>query len=113
MSAVSIEKRLNEPRNNEDNWKKVVKDFLALLNSGQLLKSKHQKLVDTFVEWVQHDPCWRLALPVGPEFREGTVQDADKFPVNDTEDLFHPKEIIDMVERINRPLAEKDLKDKE
>ncbi|KAI4261861.1 MAG: hypothetical protein L6R42_002950 [Xanthoria sp. 1 TBL-2021] len=73
----------------------------------------HQKLVDTFVEWLQEDPFWGIALPVAPEFREGTVHTANKFPKRDTEDLFHPKEIIDMVERIHRPLTVKELKDKE
>lgn len=84
MSAASIEKRLNEPCHDDDNWashdsnqcQTIVRDFLALLRSGQLHKSMHQKLVDTFVEWVQEDPFWGIALPVAPEFREGTVQKA-------------------------------------
>ncbi|CAO1597533.1 hypothetical protein XANCAGTX0491_001340 [Xanthoria calcicola] len=121
MSAASIEKRLNEPCHDEDNWtcqdsnqcQNIVEDFLALLNSGQLHKNKHQTLVDTFVKWVQEDPVWGLALAVAPEFREGTVQEADEFPKKDTDDLFHPQEIIDMVERIYRPLTEKELEDKE
>lgn len=37
----------------------------------------------------------------------------DKFPKKDTDDLFHPQEIIDMVERIHRPLSEQELEDKE
>ena len=33
--------------------------------------------------------------------------------MKDTKDLFHPQEIIGMVERIHRPLTEKELKDKD
>lgn len=84
MSAASVEQRLNEPCHDEDNWtcqdsnqcQNIVEDFLNLLNSGQLHKSKHQKLVDNFVKWVQQDPFWGLALAVAPEFREGTVERA-------------------------------------
>ncbi|KAL8880382.1 MAG: hypothetical protein Q9192_008033 [Flavoplaca navasiana] len=121
MSVASVETRLDAPYNIDATWtardsvgcQALVEDFLNLLNTGQLRKGEHDKLVEKFVNWVQQDPFWNLALPVAPEFREGTIQNEQQFPKGDTKDLFHPKEIIDMVERIHRPLTEEESKEKE
>ncbi|KAL9594911.1 MAG: hypothetical protein Q9219_006766 [cf. Caloplaca sp. 3 TL-2023] len=120
MSVASLEQQLNQPYD-IDNWtvqdtikcQKSVVDFLDLLRNGKLYKSEHQKLVDTFVNWVQQDPFWGLAIPMAPEFREGTVQQdrMQNFPVTNAEDLFHMQEIINKVERIHRPLTVKELQE--
>ncbi|KAL8774360.1 MAG: hypothetical protein Q9209_001111 [Squamulea sp. 1 TL-2023] len=122
MSASDIEKTLAEPYNlnhwtvqNSIKWQKTVEDFLTLLRGGQLQKSKHQHLVDMFVNQVQEDPFWGIAQPIAPEIREGKVQASrmGKFPKTHTEDLYHVKEILDRIERIHRPLTEKELREQE
>ncbi|KAI4129964.1 MAG: hypothetical protein LQ338_001970 [Usnochroma carphineum] len=122
MSTESVQTRLNEPYDIH-NWtvqdsikcQNTVEDFMNLLRSGQLRKSKHQKLVDTFVKWVQQDAFWGLALPIAPELREGEVDESliSNFPKGETKDLFHVEEIVSKLERIHRPLSEKELREQE
>ncbi|KAI4252509.1 MAG: hypothetical protein L6R35_007583 [Caloplaca aegaea] len=74
MSAAKLEKGLSEALEFK-NWtaqvsvkcQLLVEDFMDLLRSGQLQKNKNQKLVDTFINWVQQDPFWGLELPMAPE----------------------------------------------
>ncbi|KAL8983668.1 MAG: hypothetical protein Q9177_004911 [Variospora cf. flavescens] len=104
MSAAKLEKGLSEALE--------VKNWTA---QDSLQKNKHQKLVDTFINWVQQDPFWGLALSMAPEFREGTIQ-ADRmgtFPKKNTANLFHGEEILSQLERMHRPLTEKELREQE
>lgn len=82
MYAAELEKQLNEILDVES-WTvqdraklQVLEEYLLdFLDSGQLQKSKHRKLVDTFGKWVQQDPFSDLALPVASEIRDSTNQE--------------------------------------
>ncbi|KAL8709702.1 MAG: hypothetical protein Q9220_005642 [cf. Caloplaca sp. 1 TL-2023] len=126
MSIPTVTEGLNHPYNPSSKWtvqdsikcQSTVDSFLDLVRRGQLRKSEHTKLVTAFVTWVQRDPFWGLALPMAPEFRDGgEVQEQEslmaKFPKDNTKDLFHMQEIIDMVERIRRPLSEQEVREQQ
>ena len=63
--------------NPQDGWmyQDTVDEFLELLRNGQLHKGKHSGLFDQFVNWVQEDEFWELALPIAPELRENKVEE--------------------------------------
>lgn len=56
-------------------YQNTVENFMELLLNGQLQKGKHTGLMDRFVNWVQQDPHWALALPLVPELRENEVEE--------------------------------------
>ncbi|KAL8948179.1 MAG: hypothetical protein Q9222_005612 [Ikaeria aurantiellina] len=118
MSIVTVLQGLNNTYNPPSTWtsrdtlkaQNTVRDFLELIRNGQLRKSEHTKLVTAFVDWVEQDPFWEVALPVAPEFQEGEVQESlmTMFPKYNAQDIFHMEEIIKMVEeRIHRSQQER------
>ncbi|KAL8957941.1 MAG: hypothetical protein Q9193_004904 [Seirophora villosa] len=122
MYAAELERHLNETLNVDNTTVQdsakcqvLVEDIVDFLRSGQLQKSQHQKLVDTFGNWVQQDPFPSLAPAVASEIREGTDQEdrTGPFPNENTEDVFHVEEIHGQVERMHRPLTEEELGEQE
>ena len=75
-----IEQRINASydfNNAQDGCKyqTTVEEFVELLRNGQLHKDKHTNLFDHFVNWIQQDHFWELALPMAPELRENELEE--------------------------------------